>query len=315
MTSNLAAQNAAPEYLNAAAISARLFNIMRAQSTGNECIYLLLDRYSEYPLKDAISALPDADSICLPLLDRIFKDNTALSPLLVRLQYQQAEHMQVLEQSISMALEQASQPSSLRNVCAWLMSDVEPTRLQNSLKVRLQAQWPENQSIYLRYFDPRVMPRLLDILPAHLQAELFGAIQQWCQLGRDGQWLKFSPPGGLPTTSISGITPRPAQTLAIDRIALINLTAAELKRNGLLVPHSLDSVIDDALVAAQKLGITNDDDTVAYAWRAIAYQSVFTQKASLPELVQQAHNSGLPLDALLNERLQLTQPASQTTTH
>jgi hypothetical protein len=311
MTANPAAHNAAPEYLNAAAVSARLFNTMRAQGAGDECIYLLLDRHSQYPLKDAIAALPDADSICLPLLDRIFKDNPELSPLLVRLQYQQAEHMQVLEQSISLALEQASQPSSLRNVCAWLMSDAEPQRLQNSLKVRLQAHWPGNQNIYLRYFDPRVMPRLLDILPAQLQAELFGAVQQWCQLGRDGQWLKFSPPDGLPTHCISGITPRPAQTAAIDRIALINLTAAELRHYGQLVPHSLDSVIDDALVAAQKLGITNDEDTVAYAWRAIAHQSAFTQHAALPELVQQAHSSGLPLEALLDERLPLT----KTTTH
>jgi hypothetical protein len=315
MTANLAALNAAPEYLNAAVVSARLFNIMRAQCTGDECIYLLLDRYSEYPLKDAIAALPDADSICLPLLDRIFRDNPEQSPLLVRLQYQQSAHMEVLEQSISLALEQASQPSRLRNVCAWLISNVAPERLQNSLKVRLQAQWPENQSIYLRYFDPRVMPRLLETLPPELQAQLLGPVQQWCHLGRDGQWLQHSPPPDLPTTSISGINPRPAQTAAIDRIALINLTAAELSRYGQLVPHSLDGVIDDALVAAQKLGMTNDDDTVAYAWRATAYQSAFTQLAALPELIQQARSSGLPLEALLDERLTLAKPATQTTTH
>jgi hypothetical protein len=306
MTTNLAAHNlAAPEYLNAAAISARLFNLTRLDERRYDCIYLLLDRHSEYPLKDPIAALHDAGSICLPLLDSIFKGNPELSPLLVCLQCQQPEHMRVLELSISLTLEQASLPVSLRNVCAWLISDATPKRLQAALKVRLQAQWPGPQSIYLRYFDPRVMPRLLSILPAQLQAELFGPVHYWCQLGRDGQWLCHTPPVDLPTQSISGLAPCHEQTVTIDRIALVNLTAAELRRQGQPAPHSLDSAIDDALLAGRKLGITDDEDIVAFAWRAIAYQSSFTHHLELSELIEQALSSGLPLDRLLSERLPL----------
>jgi hypothetical protein len=295
------ARGTAPEYPNAPALSARLFNLMRLHDSSYECIYLLLDRHSEHPLREAIAALPDAHSISLPLMDSVFKDNPDQAPLLLCLQRQQPTHMQLLEQSIRLALEQASQANSLRSVCAWLISAETPQRLQTALKVRLQAHWPGHQSIYLRYFDPRVMPRLLEILPPELQAQLLGPVQQWCHLGRDGQWLQHSPPPDLPTTSISGITPRPVITAAIDRIANINLAAAQLLRQGQPAPHSQDSAIDAALQAAQKLGISQDEDTVAYAWRAIAHQSAFTQHAALPELIQRAHSSGLRLDTLISK--------------
>ena len=131
MTTSPPAYPAAPEHLNAAAISARLFNLTRLHDSRNDYTYLLLDRHTEHPLMESIAALQDADSISLPLKDRLFQDNPDQSPLLLCLHNQQAAHIQLLEQSIAMALEQASQADSLRSVCAWIVSAAAPQQLQN----------------------------------------------------------------------------------------------------------------------------------------------------------------------------------------
>ncbi len=71
------------------------------------------------------------------------------------------------------------------------------------------------------------------------------------------------------------------------------------------MPHSQDATIDAALLAAHKLGIQKDEDAVAYAWRVVLHQSAFTQHAALAEIIALTHSSGLPLDAVLDERLPL----------
>jgi hypothetical protein len=293
---------------NAAAISAKLFNLTRQHDKQLDYTYLLLDRHTEHPLKESIAALPDADDICWPLKDALFKDNAELAPLLVSLHNQQPTHLAVLEQSIQLAIEQASQPSNLRSVCAWIFSAAAPKHLQTSLSEKLLAYWPGSQGIYLRYFDPRVMPSLMRILPPEQQIQLLGKVDTWCQLGRDGQLLSYSPTQGINSsvTQRSG-TLRPSAPLAqaIDRIELINLTATQLASQGHHVPQSQDAAIDSAVLAAQKLGITSQEDTVAYAWRAVVHQSLFTQHAALDELITLTRSNGLPLDDVLDERLPL----------
>jgi Domain of unknown function (DUF4123) len=319
MTTSIAAQSGAPEWLSAAAISERLYNLTRQHDSRYAHIYLLLDRHSEHPLKEAIQALADSDKLCLPLADEVFKDNPEQSPLLVCLQTQQPQHLQLLEQSIALALEQASQASSLRSMCAWIITNAPPQRLQSALTQKLKAYWPNNQSIYLRYFDPRVMPRLMHILPSQQQAQLLGPVHIWCQLGRDGQWHTHRPVATTHASQASEATTghlRLGASLAqaVDRIELVNLSAAQLARQGHSVPHSQDAAIDTALQTAQSLGLANADDAIAYAWRALLHASPFTAHPALPQLIQQARTDHLPLEALLAERLsQLpTQPLSKT---
>lgn len=293
---------------NAAAISAKLFNLTRQHDKQLDYTYMLLDRHTEHPLKESIAALADADDICWPLKDALFKDNAELAPLLVSLHNQQPAHLAVLEQSIQLAIEQASQPSSLRGVCAWIFSAAAPKQLQTSLSEKLLAYWPGSQGIYLRYFDPRVMPSLMRILPPDQQIQLFGKADTWCHLGRDGQWLSYSPAQGTnaSVTQRSGtLRPSAPHAQAIDRVELVNLTATQLASLGHKVPHSQDAAIDVALLAAHKLGITSQEDTVAYAWRAVLHQSLFTHHAELDELIALTHSNGLPLDDLLEERLPL----------
>jgi hypothetical protein len=310
MTLNIPTASAV-DHLDAAAISARLFNLTRLHDSRNDYTYLLLDRHTEHPLKESIEALPDAHSISLPLKDALFKDNPDQSPLLLCLHNQQAAHMQVLEQSITLALEQTSQAGSLRSVCAWIVSAAAPKQLQNSLSEKLLAYWPGSEGIYLRYFDPRVMPSLMRILPPAQQIQLLGKADTWCQLGRDGQWLSYSPAHNADNTPTSvtqrsgTLRPSQAHAQAIDRIELVNITATQLANLGHNMPHSQDATIDAALLAARKLGIQQDEDAIAYAWRAVLHQSLFTAHPALPELIAQSVSSGLRLDTVLEDDMAL----------
>jgi Domain of unknown function (DUF4123) len=284
----------------ASQISERLFNA----GLQYDSVYLLLDRFTEYPLQESIDSLPDASALCWPLQDALFATNPQQSPLLVQLQRSNPDHQAILLSSIQLALAQSG--TNLRSVCAWIYTNTHPKQLQNALSQRLKAHWPGNQAIYLRYFDPRVMPRLMHILPPEQQAQLLGPVHTWCQLGRDGQWLTHHHPSAdLPTSLISGLRPSTSNTQAIDRIELVNLTAKELARQGHAVPHSQDESLDNAVQAAQKLGITSADDTVAYAWRAMLHKNTFTNHSALADHINTAITNGLPLDSLLAEHLNL----------
>jgi Domain of unknown function (DUF4123) len=285
--------------LSAQQIYERLFNAGLQHSN----VYLLLDRFTEYPLQDEIQSLPDADELCWPLLDSLFEDSPQQSPMLVQLHRSSPEHQAIVLSSITQALEQSN--ASLRSICGWIYTYEEPQRLQSALTQRLTAHWPNNQSIYLRYFDPRVMPRLMHILPPAHQAQLLGPVHTWCQLGRDGQWLSHSPPANLPISLIGGLRPSAAHAQAIDRVELINITAAQLVSQGHAVPHSQDAAIDEALQKAHQLSIKIDEDKLAYAWRAVAYKNKFTAHASLADCIANALSSGLPLDTLFDEQMKL----------
>jgi Domain of unknown function (DUF4123) len=287
-----------------AQLSERLYNVAQ----GHAHVYVLLDRHSENPLQEELAVLPDADAVCLPLLDELFENNPTQSPLLLCLQRGRVEHAEVLERSIALALKQALDPSASRSVCAWLVSDAEPKRVQNALTQRLDAHWPGGQRMYFRYFDPRVMPRLMQVLSAAEQAQLFGPVKTWCQLGRSGQWLAFAPSAQaaadmLPLLGRMRLNESTAQ--AVDRIELVSLTLAALRKQGSAPDQTQDIKIDRAVQAAHTQGIITPEDTVAYAWRAVLWGSAFTAHPALQALMSQARSAELPLEPLLQEKFQL----------
>lgn len=288
---------------SAAQISERLYNVAQ----GREHVYVLLDRHTEHPLQEEVAALADAASVALPVLDALFKDNPTQSPLLLCLQRSRAEHVAVLERSIELALEQALEPNASRSVCAWLVSDVPPYALQRELTQRLDAQWPGGKRMYFRYFDPRVMPRLMQVLSPAEQAQLFGPVHTWCQLGRNGQLLALTPsprePDSLALIGRMRLSEATAQ--AVDRIELVNLTLAALRRQGSVPDQAQDVQIDHAVQAAHTQGTSTPEDTVAYAWRAVLWGSAFTAHPALQALLTQARSAEMPLEPLLQEKIQL----------
>lgn len=282
---------------------------------------LLLDRYAGNHLSQAVDALTSPPAQCLRLDDPIFKNEPQSAPLLVELLSTEASHQDLLAQSITRAQDRVRHASGPCSVCAWLFTDVSLTRLQQAMRKRLDAHYPGGVRIYLRYFDPRVMPRLSVLLdtsvagpnPLHSNlSQLLGPVRTWCHLNREGLLQRHDnpPPEHPPFGGFLRFDQIRAD--AIDRIGAINLTARALIQRAIPCKQSDDAVIDTCLVEAQKRGLHDTADVVAYAWRAMHFGAPFTSDPMLDELITQAATHSVPFDALLENRTPANSPFDST---
>lgn len=273
---------------------------------------LLLDPFAGRHLVRDVEGLTATPAQRLILDDPIFKEDLQSAPLLVELLNEEPTHQDVLAQSITRAQEQVSNLAGPHSVCAWLFTDVSLTRLQRAMRQRLDARYPRGARIYLRYFDPRVMPRLAELLlptnagpvaPFSDVARLLGPVRTWCHLDREGLLQRHDNPQPANQANDAYLRFDETTAAAIDRIEVINLTARALIQRAMPCKQSDDAAIDMHLVEAKRLGLHSADDLVAYCWRAQHYGEPFTSQPILPELITQAAKHGIPFDALLEEHL------------
>lgn len=273
---------------------------------------LLLDPFGGNHLKAAIDALVSPPAQRVRLNDPIFKEDLESAPLLIELFSTEKTHQELLAQSITRAQEEARNTAGPRGVCAWLFTDVPLQRLQQAMRQRLNAQYPNGERVYLRYFDPRVMPRLAELLgsptdkpmpPYSSLTHLLGPIHTWRHLNREGHLQRHDNP--QPTNAGFGGYLHFDQTTsaAIDRIEGINLTARALLQRAIPCKQSDDGMIDTHLRHAKSLGLTQIADWVAYAWRAMHHGTAFTRHSMLHQLIAQAASNGIPFDVLVEARL------------
>ncbi len=272
---------------------------------------LLLDRFGTDPLAESIAALDGPLPLSLPLDDAIFSDDPASAPLLVELQHAIPSHQSLLHLSIHMALEQASRKSGPHPVCAWLFSATPLARLQASLRHRLDARYPDH-SVYFRYFDPRVMPHLVRIMPLVNDApspanssfsDLLGPVDVWCQIDSFGKLLCHKNPVPAKANHLVELHFAAPAVAALARIELINLTRQHLDLRHFAGEPGVDAVVDGHLAHALTCGLQDSDDQVSYAWRATKYGSAFTRHPELNDCMQEAKSIGIPLEPFLGDRL------------
>jgi hypothetical protein len=273
--------------------------------------YLLLDCFGGNPLAEATATAEEPVAASLPLDDPLFEDDLGSAPLLIEILHNQPAHQPLLARSIELAQYQALNGAT-RSVCAWLFSDLPLVRLRSALRQRLDVRFPDGR-IYFRYFDPRVMTRLAQILapgatdmPAGAEScfsDVLGPVASWCQLDRDGTFLRFDNP--VPGTNgdrghlrFSGDS-----AAAIERIAQLNQTVRALQQRGLPCPRGQDSALDTHLARARELGITDAEDQIAYAWRAQHAGAAFSAHSALQSIIGEAAANAIPLDAMFDARL------------
>ncbi len=225
---------------------------------------LLLDPFGGDHLKAALDALASPPAQCLRLNDPIFKDDLESAPLLIELLSTERTHKDLLAQSIARAQEEVRNTVGPRGVCAWLFSDVSLQRLQRAMRQRLDARYPKGERIYLRYFDPRVMPRLAELLgsptdkptpPYSSLAQLLGPIHTWCHFNREGDLQRNDNPQPS-NAGFSGYLHFDQRTAAaIDRIEAVNLTARALLQRAIPCKQSDDAMIDTHLKHAKSHGL------------------------------------------------------------
>lgn len=285
-----------------------LYNLAR----GHDRTIVLIDQFIDNPLREAIAALsPPAASLLLD--DPIFQDDLQRAPMLLELSNRLPGHYALVEQSLKLALEQQAEPGAVPQICAWLFGQMTLERLRSAMLARMNLRYPSGEAVYLRFFDPRVMPHLARLLPpatvaagtpGHSSfADLLGPVERWCQLDHDGQLIEHG--NAQPVPAIHDVPLRIDEPTrqAIDRIEQINLVLRILRARHAAIRPGNGAQIDHHLVQAARAGLALADDQIAYAWRAVEYGDAFTLHPALGELMQMAATQGLPLDIALNARL------------
>lgn len=272
---------------------------------------VLIDQFIDNPLREALEALsPPAASVLLD--DPIFQDDLQRAPMLLELSNRRPEHYALVEQSLKLALEQQTEAGSVPGICAWLFCKAPLERLRSAMLARLNLRYPSGEAVYLRYFDPRVMPHLARVLPPSTVAgtgghssfsDLLGPVERWCQLDRDGQLIQHG--HAQPVSAVQDIPLRiddPTRQ-AMERIEQINLVVRMLRARQTAIGPGIDAQIDHHLVHSASAGLEQADDQIAYAWRAVEYGQAFTLHPALGELMRMAATQGLPLEIVLKARL------------
>lgn len=259
---------------------------------------LLFDRWAGDPLLDAaaqecddaaFAGVADLGAEALALQDEMFDEEPQRSPALLRLNWGNPVHLAALDWNLREA--QAGRLS-----CAWLQSSAPTEQLQRALSKKLEAELHPRQRMYLRWFDPRVMPRLAQIVKAGAFAQFLAPIEHWLQLDRDGAILQIRQRADSGTLSAG----RPLRltsseaSQAVLRVECLSRTASALALCGQVLTHADNERIDCQIQAAQAHGL-DDDNQVAFATLALSQGAAFTAHPELPQWCQLSAQHGLPL--------------------
>jgi hypothetical protein len=243
--------------------------------------FALVDRANLPPL-DWHKDLP-----LLPLVPTMLKASPEKLPALLPLK-DDAPYMKALVEN----MEEAEENPDYRTLCALLSTqwETEPKKLQKHLTNRLVAFLVGGGRGYLRYFDPLVFPKLLNIIAPQRIAQLYGPIEQWT-IPFQQEWLPFPKPEAE-STAIAWMLAH-SEWARVERILRVN---AALMGRELTVERLWESfeeynkagvLAERAMTTAQNLyGFSDPDDLTAYMVDALLHGEHFHRHPSMNKLLR-----------------------------
>lgn len=248
-------------------LSERLFSLVKDHGH----IFVLLDRFN--PLPEALVAsiedvALEADGQCA-LSDPIFGDAEHLAPQLLRLTVQHLPLLDALaEVAIAAALDPKQPPTC---ICGFLVAADRSTKgLAAHLGRHLDPMTHDGRKILLRFHDARVLPRLWHLLDAEQRGNLLGPIDRWLLLSRDGDLAELQMPDSKAGSPRARIFLSESAMDGALRIEVLNLAIRSLRTAEHAISLNDDAKIDQAIVRAQRMGLSSPEDLAAYA--ALAWQ-------------------------------------------
>ena len=97
---------------------------------------------------------------------------------------------EIFDWTLSQAERERLEPPWRPRICAWLFTDGATglPAVRRTMSTALRCSLQPGRTSYLRYFDPRVFPRLVQRL-GHVAIEQ--VIREWHQFDRDGSMLRI----------------------------------------------------------------------------------------------------------------------------
>ncbi|MCS4504987.1 DUF4123 domain-containing protein [Arhodomonas aquaeolei] len=166
-------------------------------------------------------------------------------------------------------------PDEPRPVCGWLIFAGAVQGVARYLSRQLRQTKPSGRAALLRYYDPRVMERLLSLCSDTQLAALLGPVDHWLFVGRTGCIRHASPHDGAHRSGERALAPE--QWDAIDRIGLVNRTLAVCTPRTGIASWTDNTIIrlDRLLAIAGREGITDPGSRIAFALHGLGSTDSF----------------------------------------
>lgn len=303
--------------LSTADLDSTLYNLSK-QCGGS---IVLLDRVLECPneLVHSLEALNLPSQQVAVLDDEYFGTALEQAPLLIRLEHHHPKHWEFLLLTQQLALEVAlheQQPAGC--VQAWLFVDraVSLSRLATHLKrcmdvlvtsyeLELSQRQIQDRALW-RYFDPRQMIWLYQLLSAEQREYVFALTQSWVSLNRQGQAHIIHTEVSQPPDLTQRLSFDARATAALERISVIHQVIKRLRQQGHVVAETQDAVIDAWLIKAAQEGLLRQEDQVQYclaAWHWQPEHGHFESHPALRQALQAVRSQGASFQAAFQHSL------------
>ena len=168
-------------------------------------------------------------------------------------------------------------------VCAWIDSDADVDTLAEHIARYLVGPGTNGQSVFWRYYDPRVLSLTLAIFDAAQRHALLGPIKNWQFAWAGHRWSVPGP--GVSSDALEGYVPawpRPEQWPRVDRsdvaVRVLNRLAAMPIEEVERLPGKFDRTFCDVVQRGVTMGV---DDLADYTWHCLRYGAAFEQHPAI----------------------------------
>lgn len=277
-------------------LTEQLFNLVKEAGRCD----LLLDREFGAPLHEELQACSPAEPLqpINPLVSALPPDACLV---VARVTLQQLE---LLDASAALALQESSSRQPLRTFGGWLVTgDVPAQRIAKHIEKAMIARVNGGPNFVLRLWNPLILPHLPRILTPQQLGAVFGPIERWGWIDRDGQLAWINRPD-VPRGPLLWALPlrlTPEQDAALDRIEYINALLRIMSAQGHAIAADRDQELDALLVKAQGKGHVTPPDMLAYALHSLQIGPNFDMLPDVQDAVREARAKGLGLCAALAE--------------
>ena len=251
----------------------------QCRTTGH--CHVLLDPQAGMPFDEEIAALNKELAPRAYLCDPLFKDVPRNAPTLLRLPMSE---FSLIESMAARAQGEAIDANnSPRSICGFLQSTLSLSNLVAQLSWALDLK-VEQQRIYFRYFDPRVIFHLARLLPDGFLGHLLQGMTSWSYFRWDGSFVVQGIPESSEQRPIK-LQLMSAQWQELEFIEHFNATQRLFAKQGWQVEPEQAAELFAQVRAARASGLQFPEDVAHYVACSRHANSPLSQHPAWPDVM------------------------------
>ncbi|KVC55404.1 DUF4123 domain-containing protein [Burkholderia stagnalis] len=173
------------------------------------------------------------------------------------------------------------------------------------LRCFLIADIGDDMTALVRYFDPRVLPALLDVWDRRVLALLTSPMETWLYRGHASEWIKVNVEGlkGFSSPEPIAITLSAEQIDELERRCDLDAVVETLTDLGEMdadTPYAdRYGALEPMYRRALRWGLANTRDRMTFCSFCLRYGSAFDQQSHVKDVIEMAVRESCPLEDLL----------------